>query len=79
MGNKFLSHVREVDAVVHVVRCFFDPNVSHVYNQLDPVRDVEIIETELILADLETVGRRIDKRNRSSKQAISGPDSRWRY
>jgi ribosome-binding ATPase YchF (GTP1/OBG family) len=61
LGNKFLSHVREVDAVVHVVRCFFDPNVSHVYNQLDPVRDVEIIETELILADLETVGRRIDK------------------
>ncbi|MDD2202108.1 MAG: redox-regulated ATPase YchF [Firmicutes bacterium] len=61
LGNKFLSHVREVDAVVHVVRCFLDPNVAHVYNQLDPVRDVEIIGTELILADLETVARRIAK------------------
>ncbi len=61
LGNKFLSHIREVDAVVHVVRCFFDTDVAHVYNRPDPVRDVEIIETELILADLESVDKRIAK------------------
>lgn len=61
LGNKFLSHIREVDAVAHVVRCFTDPNVTHVDGSLDPVRDTGIVETELILADLDTVGRRIAK------------------
>lgn len=75
LGNKFLSHVREVDAVVHVVRCFFDPNVAHVYNQMDPVRDVEIIETELVLADLETVGRRIAR----TQPLLKTGDKRFRF
>ena len=58
LGNKFLSHIREVDAIVHVVRCFEDPDVVHVAGRVDPERDVEIIATELILADLDTVERR---------------------
>lgn len=61
LGNKFLSHIREVDAILHVVRCFRDPNVTHVENSVDPVRDIEIINTELALADLETVRRRREK------------------
>ena len=60
-GNKFLSHIREVDAIVHVVRCFEDENVTHVENSVDPVRDIGIINLELILADLETVQKRYDK------------------
>ena len=58
LGNKFLSHIREVDAIVHVVRCFEDANVIHVEGSVDPVRDIETIQTELILADLETVAKR---------------------
>lgn len=69
LGNQFLSHIREVDAIVHVVRCFEDPNVVHVSGSVDPARDVEIIETELILKDLDTVQKRID---RTSKQAKTG-------
>ena len=61
LGNKFLSHIREVDAVVHVVRCFEDDNVTHVENSVDPLRDIEIINLELILADLESVSKRLDK------------------
>jgi GTP-binding protein YchF len=61
LGNQFLSHIREVDAIVHVVRCFEDQNILHVYDKVDPSRDIEIIETELILKDLETVGKRIDR------------------
>lgn len=61
LGNKFLSHIREVDAIVHVVRCFEDENVTHVENTVDPVRDIGIINLELILADLETVQKRYDK------------------
>src|SRR5207249_9499579 len=53
LGNKFLSHIREVDAIVQVVRCFEDPDVRHVSGVIDPVRDIEIITTELVLADLE--------------------------
>ena len=55
LGNKFLSHIREVDAIVHVVRCFEDENVIHVEGSVDPARDIQIIETELILADIETL------------------------
>src|SRR5512136_1077766 len=64
LGNKFLSHIREVDALAHVVRCFEDPDIAHVTGSLDPVRDIEIVTTELILADLETVRRRLEKISR---------------
>ncbi len=59
LGNQFLSHIRKVDAIVHVVRCFKDPNIVHVDGSVDPKRDVEIINTELILADLAVVEKRI--------------------
>jgi GTP-binding protein YchF len=58
LGNRFLGHIREVDALLHVVRCFSDANVAHVEDGVAPVRDVEIVETELLLADLETVEKR---------------------
>ena len=61
LGNKFLSHIREVDAIVHVVRCFEDENVIHVDGSVDPARDIETIQTELVLADIETVNKRLDK------------------
>ncbi len=61
LGNKFLSHIREVDAIVHVVRCFEDANVTHVENSVDPVRDITTINLELILADLEAVEKRMDR------------------
>ncbi|MCE5344037.1 MAG: redox-regulated ATPase YchF [Eubacteriales bacterium] len=61
LGNKFLSHIREVDAIVHVVRCFEDENIIHVDGSIDPVRDMEEINLELIFADLETVAKRADR------------------
>ena len=61
LGNKFLSHIREVDAIVHVVRCFEDDNVIHVDGSVDPARDIDVINTELILADIETVTKRAEK------------------
>lgn len=61
LGNKFLSHIREVDAIVEVVRCFEDSEITHVEGKIDPIRDIEIINTELILADLEIVENRIAK------------------
>lgn len=61
LGNKFLSHIREVDAIVHVVRCFAAGNVIHVEGNVDPVRDIETINLELILSDLETVAKRLEK------------------
>ena len=61
LGNKFLSHIREVDAIVEVVRCFEDSEITHVEGKIDPIRDIEIIKTELILADLEIVENRISK------------------
>lgn len=61
LGNKFLSHIREVDAIVEVVRCFNDENIIHVEGGVDPIRDIEIINLELILADLEIIENRIDK------------------
>ncbi|MCU0581868.1 MAG: 50S ribosome-binding GTPase, partial [Syntrophales bacterium] len=60
LGNKFLGHIREVDAVVHIVRCFENPNVIHVDGTVDPLRDLEIVQMELILADLETIEKRIE-------------------
>ena len=67
LGNKFLSHIREVDAIVHVVRCFEDENITHVENSIDPVRDIETINLELILADMDTVQRRLDRAKNSAK------------
>ena len=61
LGNKFLSHIREVDAIVEVVRCFLDPNITHVTGKVDPVSDIEIINIELVLADLEAVNNRLGK------------------
>ena len=61
LGNKFLSHIREVDAIVHVVRCFEDDNVIHVDGSVDPARDIDVINTELILADIETVTKRAER------------------
>lgn len=61
LGNKFLEHIRQVDAVAHVVRCFVDPNITHVEGGIDPLRDIDIIQTELCLADLEIVEKRIMK------------------
>jgi GTP-binding protein YchF len=67
LGNKFLGHIREVDAVVQIVRCFDHPSVAHIYGSIDPVRDIDIINTELIIADLETVEKRIAKVERLAK------------
>ncbi len=67
LGNQFLSHIRQVSAIAHVVRCFEDENVVHVEGTIDPVRDAETIEIELILADLQTVERRINKIEKKAK------------
>ncbi len=67
LGNKFLSHIREVDAIVHVVRCFEDPDIIHVTGSVDPIRDIEIVTTELVLADLEALRRRRDKISKELK------------
>jgi len=67
LGNKFLSHIREVDAIVHVVRCFEDENVVHVDGSVDPVRDMETINLELIFADMEAMDRRIDRAQKAAK------------
>ena len=61
LGNKFLSHIRQVDAVANVVRCFVDGNITHVEGSIDPLRDIEIINTELCLADLETIDKRLER------------------
>lgn len=68
LGNKFLSHIREVDALVEVVRCFEDPDIVHVTGGIDPVRDIEIVTAELVLADLETVKKRMEKISREVKR-----------
>ncbi|HLG21912.1 MAG TPA: redox-regulated ATPase YchF, partial [Candidatus Manganitrophaceae bacterium] len=69
LGNQFLGHIREVDALIHVVRCFDDPEIVHVSGAVDPQRDIEIIETELILKDLDSVEKRAA---RTEKKAKSG-------
>ena len=67
LGNRFLSHIREVDALVHVVRCFSDPAISHVSGAIDPVSDIETIDLELIFADIETIDSRLEKIRRQAK------------
>jgi hypothetical protein len=67
LGNQFLGHIREVDAIVHVVRCFEDADVTHVENRIDPIADIETIETELMLADLDSLERRVDGLEKRAK------------
>ena len=66
LGNKFLSHIREVDAIIHMIRCFDSSDIQNVNNSVDPIRDLEIIETEMMLADLESIQKRLDKKNKKS-------------
>ncbi len=61
LGNQFLANIRETDAILHVVRCFDDPNVVHVEGSIDPERDIEVVETELLLADLDAIGKKLDR------------------
>ncbi|MFO1501632.1 MAG: redox-regulated ATPase YchF [Verrucomicrobiota bacterium] len=68
LGNKFLSHIREVDAIVQVVRCFEDPDIHHVAGSIDPIRDIEVVTTELILADLESIRKRRERLAKEIKQ-----------
>jgi hypothetical protein len=72
LGNKFLAHIREVDAIVQVVRCFIDENITHVAGKVDPLRDIEVITLELILADIETIEKRLDK----SRKNLKGGDKK---
>lgn len=67
LGNKFLAHIREVDAIVHVVRCFVDENITHVSGTIDPIHDIETINLELILADIESVERKLDRSRKNIK------------
>ena len=73
LGNKFLSNIREVDAIIHVVRAFEDENIVHVEGNIDPIRDIETINTELILSDMEIIDRRIDR----SRKALKGGDKKY--
>lgn len=73
LGNKFLAHIREVDAIVHVVRCFQDENITHVSGKVDPISDIETINLELILADIESVEKRIDR----SRKNMKGGDKKY--
>ncbi|MFL6562753.1 MAG: GTPase, partial [Bacillus sp. (in: firmicutes)] len=68
LGNKFLSHIRQVDAICQVVRCFADDNITHVSGKVDPIDDIEVINLELILADMESVEKRINRVEKLAKQ-----------
>ena len=73
LGNQFLANIRECDAVVHVVRCFVDDNVVHVSGSVDPLRDIEVITLELVLADLAQVEKRLQKVQKDAKGKKEGP------
>ena len=72
LGNKFLSHIREVDAIIHMIRCFDSDDIQNINSNVDPIRDLEIIQTEMKLADLESIQKRLDKKNKKnfSKEQI---------
>lgn len=72
LGNQFLGQIREVDAVAHVLRCFSDPDVTHVMGSVDPIRDIKVVETELALADLETLERRMEKVEKKVRSGEKG-------
>ena len=67
LGNQFLAHIREVDAIAHVVRCFEDSDVTHVEGRIDPLTDADTVETELMLADLESLEKRVDALNKRAR------------
>ncbi|AYJ01253.1 redox-regulated ATPase YchF [Candidatus Phytoplasma ziziphi] len=71
LGNQFLTHIRDVDAICHVVKCFVDPNIIHVNDKVDPIEDSSIIETELILSDLEQIEKRLSKINKQKKSSLN--------
>ncbi|SVA59575.1 uncharacterized protein METZ01_LOCUS112429, partial [marine metagenome] len=77
LGNRFLGQIRQVAAIIHVVRCFNDDNVTHVEGSVDPVRDAEIIETELLLADLESLGKQYEKTEKLAKSG--GKDDKKKF
>ena len=79
LGNKFLAHIREVDAITHVVRCFENPDVIHVNNKVDPIADIETIDTELALADLESVDKALQRAERSAKTGDKDAKARVRH
>ena len=66
LGNKFLSHIREVDAIIHMIRCFDSDDIQNVNSTVDPIRDLEIIETEMMLADLDSIQKRLEKNNKKN-------------
>ena len=66
LGNKFLSHIREVDAVIHLIRCFDSDDIQNVNSSVDPIRDLEIIETEMMIADMESINKRLEKNNKKN-------------
>ena len=66
LGNKFLSHIREVDAIIHMIRCFDSDDIQNINSNIDPIRDLEIVETEMKLADIESIQKRIDKKNKKN-------------
>ena len=70
LGNKFLSHIREVDAIIHLIRCFDSNDIQNVNPNVDPIRDLEIIETEMMLADLESIQKRLEKNNKKNLESI---------
>ena len=70
LGNKFLSHIREVDAIIHMIRCFDSNDIQNVNPNVDPVRDLEIIETEMMLADLESIQKRLEKNNKKNVDEV---------
>src|SRR3990167_7802972 len=70
LGNKFLGHIREVDAIAHIVRCFKDDNITHVHNTIDPKTDIEVINTELMIADMENLERRKQKIEKAAKSGL---------
>jgi GTP-binding protein YchF len=71
LGNQFLAHIRETDAIVNVVRCFEDPNVIHVAGKVDPIADIEVIQTELCLADLATVEKALNRYSKAASRATT--------
>ena len=81
LGNKFLSHIREVDAIIHMIRCFDSDDIQNVNSNVDPIRDLEIIQTEMKLADLESIQKRLDKKNKknSSNEQIQILESALDY
>ena len=70
LGNKFLSHIREVDAIIHMIRCFESNDIQNVNKNVDPIRDLEIIETEMKLADIESIEKRLEKRNKNKNSDL---------